>query len=152
MMSRHLSDKQLLAVLYGSELLKPERRQHLHSCPSCRQSYALLREMELQLQQLPQDAVPEQFADKVMQSLHSFQPSFPKAGSFTRFKKYNEFIHGLIAAAATYFFVASGMLNKLILLETNGVGEGIHTKVAFVLLFGTSWIHSAAETVMQWFS
>ncbi|TDF94183.1 hypothetical protein [Paenibacillus piri] len=141
MNKHHLNDRQLQRYLNRtcSELEFVKSGKHLQVCPSCRNRLNTYLDMESVLEQMPLLAAPPGLQERIMRSVHAAQeedlPGIrePVYGQRTVPSFVNrwrsELAHGLIAMAATFLFISSGILGKIMSINADNWGEGIQHQV-----------------------
>ncbi|WP_019536614.1 anti-sigma factor family protein [Paenibacillus ginsengihumi] len=136
MNSMHPDERQLQRFLNNqvSELEWKRLRKHLNSCPGC---FAKLRDflkLEMLLDDMPLCKAPDGLTEQIMEAIQSGpagasegapsgeeQRSERSASGLSR----RELSNGLVAAAATWLFVSTGLLGRLLSFDANGIGTGI---------------------------
>ncbi|MCZ8523472.1 MULTISPECIES: anti-sigma factor [Paenibacillus] len=117
------------------ELESRRIRRHLRSCPPCRRKLGALLEIEEQLDGLEMLVAPPDLSDRVLTELKREDrgdvPSLPNATRDFRAappeKTYwrKELLHGMIAMAATLMFISSGLVRRLVALDSDQLQEGV---------------------------
>lgn len=137
----HPDDRHLQRFLNNScsELELKKIGRHIQGCPDCRTRLRAYLDMEALLNEMPLLQAPAGLEDKVMGAIgmesaeHSFRvaaSSRPAAKRKTRW--HNELVHGLVATAATYLFISSGILGKIMSINAEQWGDDVQSKVAAV--------------------
>ncbi|MCS7461380.1 anti-sigma factor [Paenibacillus doosanensis] len=135
----HPDDRALQQFLNNacSELELKKIGRHIQSCPVCRTRLRAYLDMESLLDSLPLLHASPGLEDRVMQAIAappraaSGQPEArPASARKPRWRA--ELLHGLVAAAATYLFVSSGVLGKIISINAEQWGADVQSKVAAV--------------------
>ncbi|SFL69563.1 hypothetical protein SAMN03159341_108263 [Paenibacillus sp. 1_12] len=142
MNSQHPNDRQLQRFLNRacSELEYKRIQQHIHICSGCRarlHTYLNLEEflnnmdvlapvsgLEDRVMQRIREESNEHFDERLSASSHTRKPK--SAASRSRLWR-SELINGLIATAATYLFISSGIMGKIISINAGDWGEGIQS-------------------------
>ncbi|WP_159885234.1 zf-HC2 domain-containing protein [Paenibacillus puerhi] len=161
MTGKHLSDQELLHYLNKRcpELDARRIRTHLSRCPNCRGSLSALLDIELELEELPLLKAPGELTERVLGDLRlgnepdeqsdagamsasstratRLAPSSPAAAQGWR----RELTNGMVAAAATFLFIASGIIGKIRSLNTSELESGVR--------FGAAQLYQAVETVSR---
>jgi len=112
-------------------------KKHLKLCPSCGEAMAVLQQVEEILRRLPEEAPSEGFTDRLMARIDpTAADSFaqPAAGRKRRFRP--ELINAMVATAATYFLLSSGILKSLLHLNPSTLESSLAIGVAHV----TDWV------------
>lgn len=133
----HPNDQELLRFLNKScsELEYHRIGRHMKACAPCRRRLSEFLDVELMLEQLAVEQAPTELADRVMSALRSGtahassdrpssdQPAFEAQASSPRHKRKpywrTELLHGMVAMAATFLFIVSGVFGKLTSLDPN---------------------------------
>ncbi|WP_341419383.1 hypothetical protein [Paenibacillus filicis] len=130
-------------------------------CPFCKRRLTVLLDIELALEELPLLKAPCELADRVLQALHvrgkrdipgrtpparppvPIPPLAEAASSQTaynpRWKR--ELTHGMLALAATYLFIASGIIGRITSLNTRELESGVR--------FGAAQLFQAMDAVSR---
>ncbi|MFE5323376.1 anti-sigma factor family protein [Paenibacillus sp. NPDC056579] len=138
----HPDDRQLQRFLsnHCSELELKQIGRHIQGCPDCRTRLRAYLDMEVLLDDMPVMAAPAGLEDRVMNFIQmenqgsriaretSAANQSPKSASRWR----PELMHGLVATAATYIFVSSGILGKLLSINADQLGADVQSKLAVV--------------------
>ncbi|KEQ24556.1 hypothetical protein [Paenibacillus tyrfis] len=127
----HPNDQELLRFLNKScsELEYHRIARHMKACAPCRGRLSDFLDVELMLDQLAVEQAPAELADRVMSALRSSdrplpdrpvfeaQPSSPRRKWVPYWR--TELLHGMVAMAATFLFIISGVFGKLTSLDPN---------------------------------
>jgi hypothetical protein len=143
MKTLHPNDRQLQQYLNRmcTETDFAKIRKHVKICTSCQIRLHTYLDMEKQLDQMPLLAVPTQMADRIMSSIlaetHSspdgsgrLKTTAPSSGSIGRWSP--ELVNGLIAVAATFLFVTSGIIGDILSINPDNWGADVQNKVAAI--------------------
>ncbi|WP_036746041.1 anti-sigma factor family protein [Paenibacillus sp. UNC451MF] len=151
----HPDDRHLQRFLNNacSELELKKIGRHIQGCPDCRTRLRAYLEMESLLDEMPLLQAPEDIEDKVMGAIgresreqsHRLREASARNESKRRTRWRNELVHGLVATAATYVFISSGVLGKIMSINAAQWGDDVQSKVAAV-----EWI--VQQISMQLFS
>jgi hypothetical protein len=137
MKTQHPNDRQLLQYLNRmcSELEFNHTAKHIQICASCRTRLHAFIEMESVLDQMPLMTAPPLLEDRIMKSiskgasrLSDTNPS-PRQQPSSVSRRRSELINGLIAVAATFLFINSGILGKIMSINANNWGEGVQNQL-----------------------
>ncbi|MGG1601009.1 hypothetical protein [Paenibacillus naphthalenovorans] len=133
----HPNDQELQRYLNRRCSAKEDRRigYHIKACSGCRRRISVLLDMEMALEELPVLQAPSDLADRVMSSIeveassvHSGRDSGRTAVSGKRRAYWrSELINGLVATAATYLFISTGIVGKLINLDAGELEAGLRS-------------------------
>lgn len=138
----HPDDRQLQRFLsnHCSELELKKIGRHIQGCPDCRTRLRAYLDMEALLDEMPVMAAPDGLEDRVMNLLQmenqgsrlarvtsSANPSSKQASRWCP-----ELMHGLVATAATYIFISSGILGKIMSINADQLGADVQSKLAAV--------------------
>ncbi|TVY01058.1 anti-sigma factor family protein [Paenibacillus cremeus] len=143
-MNRMHPDKKTLQRFLNNRLSELDSKriaQHLRTCSDCRYELDAYVELEMRLDALPLLEAPPGLSDNVMNTLRQEQQAdksdtiLPKQRTFWR----TELANGLIAAAATFLFIYSGVLGKLISLDAFVLSEGVRS--------GATYVYRTIETI-----
>ncbi|WP_063915648.1 anti-sigma factor family protein [Paenibacillus elgii] len=127
----HPKDQELLRYLNKScsELEYHRIARHMKACAPCRGRLADFLDVELMLDQLAVEQAPAELTDRVMSALRSsdrplpVRPALEAQASSPRRKWMpywrTELLHGMVAMAATFLFIISGVFGKLTSLDPN---------------------------------
>ncbi|GAA4841538.1 hypothetical protein GCM10023310_19270 [Paenibacillus vulneris] len=135
----HPDDHHLLRFLNSacSELELKKIGRHIQGCPDCRTRLRAYLDMESLLDQVPLLQAPEELTDKVMGAIgrESREQTLRVAAAARHASKakgrwHNELVHGLVATAATYVFISSGVLGKIMSINAEQWGDDVQSKVA----------------------
>ncbi|MFD0681772.1 MULTISPECIES: hypothetical protein [unclassified Paenibacillus] len=145
MKNLHPNDRQLQRYLNRmcSELEFNKMGKHIHGCTSCRTRLHTLLEMEFLLDQMPLLAAPPMLEDRIMESINAesraalgnravLQPANQKPGAAAVKRYRSELVNGLIAVAATYLFINSGIIGKIISINADSWGADVQNRVAAI--------------------
>ncbi|NOU92644.1 hypothetical protein GC093_05290 [Paenibacillus sp. LMG 31456] len=144
MNNTHLNERQLQRYLNRmcTELEFNKMGKHIHGCTSCRTRLHSLLEMELLLDQMPLLAAPPKLEDRIMKSIYAdagadigkqaISSVIQKrgAGAVNRYR--SELVNGFIAVAATYLFINSGIIGKIISINADSWGADVQNRVAAI--------------------
>ncbi|WP_282939840.1 zf-HC2 domain-containing protein [Paenibacillus sp. RC67] len=139
----HPDDRHLQRFLNNacSELELKKIGRHIQGCPDCRTRLRAYLDMESLLDEMPLLQAPLELEDKVMAAIgkesqeHSFRVAASarsRSTSKRRTRWHNELVHGLVATAATYVFISSGILGKIMSINAEQLGDDVYSKVAVV--------------------
>ena len=139
----HPDDRTLERYLnkHIDELMNKRVALHLRACPDCRRRLAAFVDMELLLENMPLLDAPSGLSDRVMEALRQEPPMAAErpalkqetAGKKTFWR--TELANGLVATAATFLFIYSGAMGKLISLDAYELEAGVRSGTR--LLFQT---------------
>jgi hypothetical protein len=143
MIHPHLNDRQLQRYLNKtcSELEYRKSGKHIQACASCRMRLHTYLEMESLLDRTPLLAMPPALEERIMRAVYDsaeasdeapppLQVEEPRPVSIAN-RWRAELTHGLIAVAATYLFIYSGIFGK-IMSNADSWGAGVQTQVAVI--------------------
>lgn len=124
---------------------------HLKGCSCCRDRLAALAELDRRLSVLAMEDTPEDFTDRLMAALPVTDPSFRpdhSAGSSASGNRRHRFIrpelaNAMVATAATYLFISSGIIGKVFYLDPGQVEGGFQAKLAVFL----EWVDRLAQVI-----
>jgi hypothetical protein len=137
----HPNERQLQQYLNSacSELESRRIKRHVYECLSCRTRLHTYLNMEILLDDMPLLMPSSDLEERIMRSIRS-EPAgsgdspIPltarRASAAGRWSP--ELINGLIATAATYLFISSGVLNKIMTINAAQWGEDIHDSVEMI--------------------
>ncbi len=141
----HPNDQELLRFLNKScsELEYHRIGRHMKACAPCRRRLSDFLDVEQMLDQLAVEQAPAELTDRVISALRSGRadapadrsspdyPAFETQASMPRrkWKPYwrTELLHGMVAMAATFLFIVSGVFGKLASLDPNQWEAGVRT-------------------------
>lgn len=136
----HPDDRTLQRYLnkHSDELMSKRIALHLRGCPDCRRRLDAFVEMELVLEDMPLLEAPGGLPDRVMAALRTERmtaesasvPRQETAGKKTFWRA--ELANGLVATAATFLFIYSGAMGKLISLDAHELEAGVRSGTRFV--------------------
>lgn len=133
----HPKDQELQRYLNKScsELEYHRIARHMKACAPCRGRLSDFLDVELMLDQLAVEQAPAELTDRVMSALRSggvyassdrplpVRPALEAQASSPRRKWMpywrTELLHGMVAMAATFLFIVSGVFGKLTSLDPN---------------------------------
>ncbi|SDE39957.1 hypothetical protein SAMN02799630_05342 [Paenibacillus sp. UNCCL117] len=158
MAGKHPNDQELLMDLNRrcSELDSRRIRAHLSGCAFCRRRLSALLDIELALEELPLLKAPDELVGRVLRDLNGGQaaPAEDGASSAGRTEARpvtgspvsgpgwkRELTNGMLAIAATYLFIASGIVGKISSLSTQELESGVR--------LGASQLSQAVEAVSR---
>lgn len=136
MNSMHPDERQLQRFLnnHVSELEWKRLRKHLNGCPGCRARLRDFLKLEMLLDDMPLLKAPDGLTEQIMEAVQSGSEGASggaPSGEEKRLERTasgrwrSELSNGLVAAAATWLFVSTGLLNRLLSIDADGLGTGI---------------------------
>jgi hypothetical protein len=141
---------------YRNHSLTPELagrlEGHVTACATCRNRLEAFSTMDRRLSEFPMENPSEGFTDRLMMALPALEDSrrfLTKAHGTSPSKKRRQWLfrpelaNALVATAATYLFISSGILETVLSLDPGRVEYGIHTKLALVL----DWVDRLAKVI-----
>jgi hypothetical protein len=140
----HPNDRQLQQYLNRmcTELEYLTFRKHFKNCKSCRTRLHTYLELETILDQMPLLSAAPALEERIMQTIQQQSgrsESIEDAISGVRITTVSsagrwrpELVNGLVAAAATFLFVTSGILGKLWTINPDSWGAGVQNQVAAI--------------------
>lgn len=138
----HPDDRQLQRFLsnHCSELELKKIGRHIQGCPDCRTRLRAYLDMEALLDELPLLQAPAELEDRVMSSIEmesrgsilAREASTSDRRSMKASRWRPELIHGLVATVATYVFVSSGIMGKIMSINADQLGADVQSKVTAV--------------------
>lgn len=136
----HPDDRTLQRYLnkHVDELMNKRVALHLRTCPDCRKRLAAFVDMELLLEEMPVLNAPPGLPDRVMEVLRQEGPAkadIAAGKQATSGKKTfwrAELANGLVATAATFLFIYSGAMGKLISLNGYELEAGVRNSTNYV--------------------
>lgn len=140
----HPNERQLQRFLNRacSELEFKRIQQHIHTCSDCRNRLHTYLNLEELLNKMDVLAPSSGFAERVMQGIRTessgsllqdknmitFKPEgLKKTNSRSRIW-HPELVNGMIATAATYLFISSGILSKIITINAGDWESGVQSR------------------------
>ncbi|NHN35352.1 zf-HC2 domain-containing protein [Paenibacillus agricola] len=140
----HPNERQLQRFLNRActELENKRIKQHIHSCSDCRNRLHTYLNLEELLNKMNLLSPLPGLEERVMQVIRTestikrqddhipgaIQPSSEHRRTSSRSRIWcPELVNGLIATAATYLFISSGILGKIIAIGSGNWGAGIQT-------------------------
>jgi len=135
----HPDDRQLQRFLNSecSELELKKVGRHIQGCPDCRTRLRAYLDMEAVLNQMPVLTAPADLEDRVMTSIgnelqgsRTAREALARHNGSGRVPRWRpELIHGLVATAATYVFVASGIMGRIMSINADRLGADVQSRV-----------------------
>lgn len=155
MTGMHPKDHELLHYLNnrGPELEQRRMRRHLNDCSFCKERLSALLDVELALHELPLLSAPADLSERVLQSLRAIAcpgdgGAFPGASeqvlrseASRKPKRSLELMNGMVAVAATYLFVATGIVGKIASFSAGELESGVR--------YGAFQLYQVVETVSR---
>lgn len=151
---RHPGD--LTLERYRNHSLKPDEawklEGHLKACPLCRSRLEAWAETDKRLAELRPESPSEGFTDKVMQALPPLcgagsllQPDAEAPASKARkpLPLRPELTHAMVATAATYLFISSGVLGTVLTLDPGKMEFGFQYRLSLLL----EWVDRLAQVI-----
>ncbi|MCZ8517783.1 hypothetical protein O9H85_36950 [Paenibacillus filicis] len=123
----HPEDKELQRYLNQScdEIAYQRIHRHLRMCSLCRGKLKNYMELDRLLDSMPLLEAPKDLPDRVARRLRYPESRPPVKRPFWR----SELANGLIATAATFIFVATGIMGKLVTLNPEALGSDVEERV-----------------------
>lgn len=123
--------------------------RHIKNCTVCRRKITDYVDMEMVLEELPVLQAPHHLTDRVMSAIvaaerpDALKPEASPTQASSNQRPYwrSELVNGLVATAATYLFMMTGIVGKLMTLDANQLEAGFRT--------GTIQLFQAVETVSR---
>lgn len=103
-----------------------------------------------EIEKLPEVSPRSNFTDCVMKSI----AACPLKAQLQKLRHRhsgwnNEFIHSVVAAAATFVFVASGLMKSILNVSVFQLGYEVQNKVGVALIYGSRMVQEVSETFSQ---
>lgn len=148
MKTAHPNDGQL--EQYRKQRLTPEQKQviaaHAESCLLCSRRIEDMERLELLLDSAAADALSGEFTPRLMEKLSAQQqmPVQPKPvlSRKRRMALRSELVNILVAASATYLFVASGAFKVVVALDQASLEIHVFSRLGAALQVVGQWIGS----------
>ncbi|MED4600309.1 hypothetical protein P9314_06290 [Paenibacillus validus] len=151
----HPKDHELLHYLNNRcpELETRRIRRHLNDCSFCRERLSAFLDVELALNELPLISAPAGMSERVLQALKTDARSGDGSSSLSpsdrvfrseaarKPKRSSELMNGMVAIAATYLFIATGIIGKITSFSADGLESGVRN--------GAIQLYQAVETVSR---
>ncbi|MDQ1911873.1 hypothetical protein RAC89_15825 [Paenibacillus sp. GD4] len=137
----HPDDQELQRYLNRSctELEAKRTSRHLKQCPRCRKRLTDYADLEAELSELPLITAPDRLTERIMHQIHAKpwerEDSTMELPPSPTGRWRPELMNGLIATAATFFLILTGIPGKLMQLSPSQLESSVEATVAQLTQF-----------------